>query len=112
MDSISLKNQQCGIRTFSHPNKSDKAEIDNVFYNRAAEELVKCVAVESDKALNTSDHVPVFAILNLEAKQQVVDGKRTIKCKPRWGKCDRQVYESFVVENLKTKLLLHPGTLV
>ena len=62
--------------------------------------------------LNTLNHVPVFVILNLEAKQKVVDGNRTIKCKPRWGKCDRQVYESFVEMNLKTKLLLHPGMLV
>ena len=112
VDSNSLKNQQCGIHTFSHPNKSDKAEIDYVFYNRAAEMLVKCVAVESDETLNTSDHVPVFAFLNLDAKQKVVDGNRTIQCKPRWEKCDRQVYECFVEENLKTKLLLHPGTSV
>ena len=86
VDSNSLKNQQCGICTFSHPNKSDKKEIDYVFYNRVAEEVVKCVAVESNELLNTSDHVPILAILNLEAKQKGVDGNRTIKCKPRWEK--------------------------
>ena len=46
VDSNSLNNQQCEKPKFSHPNKSDKEEIDYVFYNRVAEEFVKCVAVE------------------------------------------------------------------
>ena len=57
----------------------------------------------------TSVHVLVFAILNLEATQKDVDGNRTIKCKPRCEKCDRQVYGIFNEENLKMCLLFNPG---
>ena len=34
------------------------------------------MAVDSDETLNTSDHVPVFAILNLEVVQKDVDANK------------------------------------
>ena len=49
------------------------------------------VDVESRNAANTSDHVPVVAVLNLET---IPNGptERKIKCKPKWDKCDAGVY--------------------
>ena len=72
-----------------------------------AEELVKYVAVDSDETLNTSDHVPVFAILNLEVTQKGVNGNKTIKCTPRLETCVRHVYGIFVDKDLKMCLLCH-----
>ena len=109
IDSNSLRNQQNRQCTFFHPNKTDKAEIDYDFYNQVAEDLIKCVAVEPDGVLNTSDHVPVYAILDLEIARKEVDGNSTIRCKPRWDKCDRGAYQNFVEENLNLCLQLHPG---
>ena len=109
VDSNALLNQQNGQCTFFHPNKTDKAEIDYILYNQQAEKMVKYVAVESDGALNTSDHVPVYAVLNLEVQQKNVDGNRMIPCKPKWEKCNRQEYTIFVEENLQSHLYLHPS---
>ena len=109
MDSDSLKKSTKWTMYIFVPKKSDKAEIDYVFYNQMTEELAKYVAVGSDETLKNSDHVPVFTILNLAVTQKDVDGNRTIKCKPRFVKCDRNAHESFLEENLKMCLLFYPG---
>ena len=53
------------------------------------------VDVESGNAANTSDHVPVVAVLYLETTQ-TGRTKRMIKCKPKWDKCDAGVYKQSV----------------
>ena len=83
-----------------HLNKSDKAEIDYILYNELGSDVVKFVSVESSVTFNTSDHVPVHAVLNLKVKQKT-SSDLMIRCKPKWGKCDRNVYEGFVSEHLK-----------
>ena len=54
----------------------------------------------SCNAANTSDHVPVVAMLNLETMQSK-SNKLKIKCKPKWDKCDAGVYKQSVKEYLR-----------
>ena len=83
-----------------HPNKSDQAETDYILYNKLGSEIVKFVSVESCVALNTSDHVPVHAVLNLEV-EQMTPNDLIMRCKPKWEKCDTNVYERFISGHLK-----------
>ena len=64
----SLKYLQSGKSTFFHPNKTDSAEIDYILFNKAGQDFVKSVSVKRDIALNTSDHVPVIAQLEIPDK--------------------------------------------
>ena len=48
-------------------NGDDEAEIDYILLNKKAKPLAKTVRVENYTASNTSDHVPVYIILNIKA---------------------------------------------
>ena len=65
-----LLHAQSGQHTFAHPNKTDRAEIDYIFFNAAGEEIMDSVAVEPCTALNTSDHVPVYAVLKVKKREK------------------------------------------
>ena len=55
------------------------------------------IHVESKRASNTSDHVKVIATLELVATYTQMDSY-TIQCKPKWDKCDQQMYEDCISE--------------
>ena len=61
----SLRYRQTETSTFFHPNKKDQAEIDYFFYNRFGSEFIQSIEVETKTALNTSDHIPVCAVLKI-----------------------------------------------
>ena len=100
VDGFRLSLMQHGECTFFHPNKSDKAEIDYILYTGIGADVVASVDVESRNAANTSDHVPVVAVLNLETTQ-TGSTEQKIKCKPKWDKCDAVVYKQSVQEYLR-----------
>ena len=91
---------QSGQHTFAHPNKTDRAEIDYIFFNAAGEEIMDSVAVEPSTALNTSDHVPVYAVLKVK-KREKTPSDLLIRCKPKWDKCDLHNYRDFISEHLQ-----------
>ena len=97
VDGFGLSSGQHGECTFFHPNKSDQVEIDYILYTGIGADVVALVDVESHNAANTSDHVPVVAMLNLETTQ-TGPTERKIKCKPKWDKCDAGVYKQSVQE--------------
>lgn len=101
VESNSLFYQQSGKETFFHPNKSDKAEIDYILYNKSGNDLIQDVSVAREIALNTSDHVPVTGVLNVTTKD-VPRQHLQITCKPKWDKCDRAVYRRAVRKNLQS----------
>ena len=94
-----LYTEQCGVDTFFHPNKDDKAEIDYILMNNLARHIMKTVSVEHKTAQNTSDHIPVVGTLNI-----IPDVKRKEKmkliCKPKWDKCNKTVYRNTVRDHL------------
>ena len=91
VETNSLFYQQDGIETFFHPNKTYKAEIDYVLYNKNGNDLIMEVSVAREVALNTSDHVPVLGVLKTRTKD-VPRQNLQITCKPKWDKCDRSAY--------------------
>ena len=97
----SLVYAQNGQNTFAHPNKTDQAEIDYIFYNKIGADIIKLVSVESCVALNTSDHVPVYAISKVEVRQKT-PGDLMMRCKPKWEKCDRLGYKTFISKHLQS----------
>ena len=98
--SNSLVYMQSGLSTFFHPNKTDNAEIDYILCNNMGQQFFSSVKVETECNLNTSDHIPVTAVLNLPVLQQDA-GKTVIRCKPKWDKCDKQEYRNFISSSLK-----------
>ena len=92
---------QNGIETFLHPNKTDRAEIDYILSNSQSNQILKAVTVENETSLNTSDHLPVTGILNLNLSSRT-RGKHVtrIVCKPKWDRCDRDSYRRSIRENL------------
>ena len=52
----SLNHLQSGTSTFYHPNKTDCAEINYVFFNERGKHLVENVQIVTNSATNTSDH--------------------------------------------------------
>ena len=92
---------QNGIETFLHPNKTDRAEIDYILSNSQSNQILKAVTVENETSLNTSDHLPVTGILNLNLSSRT-KGKHVtrIVCKPKWDRCDRDSYRRSIRENL------------
>ena len=101
VDRNSLSHAQTGQYTFAHPNKNDQAEIDYIFYNKRGAEITNLVSVEPNVSLNTSDHIPVFAVLNVEQKQKI-PGNVMVRCKPKWEKCDRRNYKDFIATHLQS----------
>ena len=95
----SLVYAQNGKNTFTHPNKTDQAEIDYIFYNKIGADIIKLVSVESYVALKTSDHVPVYAISKVEVRQKT-PGYLMMRCTPKWDKCDRHSYKTFISKHL------------
>ena len=69
VDGFGLSLRQHGECTFFHPNTSYQAEIDYILYTGIGADVVASVDVEYRNAANTSDHVPVVAVLNLEIMQ-------------------------------------------
>ena len=45
---------QKGAETFFHPNKTDKAEIDYILFDKHSKQIVTTVALDSKTSLNTS----------------------------------------------------------
>ena len=69
-------------------NGDDEVEIDNILLNKRAKPLAKTVRVDNYTASNTSDHLPVYIILNIKAVRK--DLKHvSVKLKPRWEICNR-----------------------
>lgn len=94
--------RQNGKETFFHPNKADKAEIDYIFFNKLGDEVAGPVAVERSTSLNTSDHVPVNAQVNVEYSERTRTETTVIQVKPKWDKCDRTAYKTSIKQNLLT----------
>ncbi|MEW8547951.1 MAG: reverse transcriptase family protein, partial [Candidatus Thiodiazotropha sp.] len=92
---------QNGEETFFHPNKTDKAEIDYVLFNRLGEDIVKGVAIEEENALNTSDHRPVYAEISIDVKAKTGAEATVIQIKPKWESCDKRVYQQSIRQNLQ-----------
>ncbi|MEW8546334.1 MAG: reverse transcriptase family protein, partial [Candidatus Thiodiazotropha sp.] len=91
--------EQSGTETFFHPNKTDKAEIDYIFFNDRYKDLVKDVSVANWPSSNTSDHIPVIGSLLVPIKR-TTNQKMKVTCKPKWEKCDKLVYRNTVREHL------------
>ena len=104
----SLEYQQNGTSTFFHPNKTDNAEIDYILFNKMGRKFVKSVTVEKDAALNTSDHVPVIMQLELPVCSIQCENIMT-KRKPNWDKCDKQNYQMFILNSLRSFDSFHIG---
>ena len=97
----SLVCTQTGISTFYHPNKTDNGEIDYILFNETGHQFVRRAAIVGTECqLNTSDHVPVIAELQLPVSYQD-KGNTVIKCKPKWDKCDKQEYKNYVSQSLR-----------
>ena len=58
------------------------------------------VAVEPCTALNTSDHVPMYAVHKVKMKK-MAPTDLLIRCKPKWDKCDLYTYRDFISEHLQ-----------
>ena len=95
----SLSTEQQGAETFHHPNNEDKAEIDYILMNSTDKQILVSLSVESETALNTSDHIPVVGTLYIAPKIKSKE-KIKIKCKPKWDKCNRFVYKNTVRNHL------------
>ena len=100
MDRNALCCQQHREETFFHPNKTDRAEIDYIFFSKNGENLVKSVAVERCTSLNTSDHVPVHTHINIETCEKSRAVATVIQLKPKWAKCDKIMYKRSIRQNL------------
>ena len=85
--------RQTGEETFFHPNKADKAEIDYVFFNKLGSKAVEQVRVDRNNQLNTSDHIPVKARVNVEFREKSRSETTVIQVKPKWDKCDKAAYK-------------------
>ena len=72
-------------------NGDDEAEIDYILLNKKAKPLVKTVSVDNYTASNTSDHVPVYIILNIKAVSKNLKPV-SVKMKPKWENCNRLAY--------------------
>ena len=70
--------------------------------------FVKSVTVEKDAALNTSDHVPVIMQLELPVCSIQCENIMT-KRKPNWDKCDKQNYQIFIENSLRSFDSFHIG---
>ena len=92
--------RQNGEVTFRHPNNMDKAEIDYIFYNKLGDGVVGSVAVERNTSLNTSDHVPVDAQVNVEYSEKARAETTVIQVKPKWDRCDETAYKRSIRQNL------------
>ena len=101
-----LSSKQTGENTFFHPNKHDKAEIDYILYNEHGKELVTSVKVQTSDALNTSDHVPVVSTLSIRTGK-LQPAVETNRCKPKWDKCNKQVYKQSIKTNLQPFSTFH-----
>ena len=61
---------------------------------------MKEIHVVSKTASNTSDHLPVITTLGVASKYTQTRSY-TIQCKPKWDKCDRQMYADCISEWLR-----------
>ena len=99
--SVNLHCLQKGAETFFHPNKTDKAEIDDVLFDKHSKQIVTTVTVDSKTSLNTSDHRPIFGTLSLKLTPKTGDKQAArIMCKPKSDRCDKDNYRKFIRENL------------
>ena len=78
-----LYSEQRGADKFFHPNKDDKAEIDDILMNNIARQVMKAVSVENKTAQNTSNHIPVVGTLNIAPDVKSKE-KIELNCKPKW----------------------------
>ncbi|MES9904845.1 MAG: reverse transcriptase domain-containing protein [Sedimenticola sp.] len=98
-----LHTNQFGEPTFFHENGRDCAELDYVLCCEKALTMIESTEVESGShsSCNTSDHKAVTAVLKIkvhsEKRNPVIH-----KTKPKWDKCDKAEYTSYIEENLRT----------
>ena len=97
-DLVSL---QHGVPTFFHVNGDDEAEIDYILLNKKAKPLVKTVRVDNYTVSNTSDHVPVYIILNIKAVSKNLKPV-SVKMKPRWENCNKLAYKEYIAKYIPT----------
>ena len=98
---------QHGVPTFFHVNGDDEAEIDYILLNKKAKPLVKTVRVDNFTASNTSDHVPVYIILNIKAVSKNLK-PASVKMKPRWENCNKLAYREYIAKYIPTFHYQHP----
>ena len=63
-------------------------------------DLVSSVLIETKTEPNTSDHVPVTALLTLTPKYIELK-TTTFQCKPKWDKCNEEVFKKHISEWLR-----------
>ena len=71
-----------------------------MLFNERGRQFVDSVRIETKTASNTSDHAPVIATLKIEAAYTPIDSY-TIQCKPKWDKCDTQIYKDCISDRLR-----------
>lgn len=107
-----------GFQLFSIPIRQTLLRLIMCYLTGLGGELIGSVQVETNTALNTSDHVPVSAVLRL-APKLVEPEKVVIQCKPRWDRCDQEnfvksvsdwlkPFDSFHISNSKELDILYP----
>ena len=94
-----LLSKQKGQHTFLHVNGKDSAEIDYILFNVKAQSLIRTVKTETYTDINTSDHISVTSTLKFKAIE-IDKNIAEIKVKPKWEKCDTQLYSYYIANQL------------
>ena len=94
-----LLSKQKGQHTFLHVNGKDSAEIDYILFNMKAQSLIRTVKTETYTDINTSDHIPVTSTLKFKVIK-IDKNIAEIKVKPKWEKCDTQLYSYYIANQL------------
>ena len=89
-----LFHRQFGKNTYIHSDNLCSSEIDYIFCSNNGGNMMFEVNVLSD-CLNTSDHLPVVAKLEV-VKPLCVDQQKTIDIRPKWDKCNHQIYKGSI----------------
>ena len=72
----------------------------SVFFNKLGSKAVKQVTIDRNNQLNTSDHIPVKARVNVEYREKSTSETTIIQIKPKWDKCDKAAYKMSIKRNL------------
>ena len=94
-----LLSKQKGEHTFLHVNGKDNAEIDYILFNVKAQSLIRTIKTETCTDISTSDHIPVTSTLKFKAIE-IDKNIAEIKVKPKWEKCDTQLYSYYIANQL------------
>lgn len=93
-----LNTQQSGDPTFFHVSGNSSSEIDYILKNHLAHQISSPTQVHDQHPDNVSDHIPVFTVINIPAKQK--NPETMITPKPDWDKCDKDLYRSTLMSSL------------